>query len=121
MSNPPKIVNRKVFAEGAPIFHEGSEGDVAYIVLGGQVEIWRAVDGQRKRLGVVRQGGIFGEMALIDNRPRMASAAALEPTQVAIVTKSDFQQRMKDSDPVIAAVLRIMAEQIRRLTAAPPP
>ena len=119
MATSPKIVSRKVFAEGAPIFHEGSEGDVAYIVLGGQVEIWRTVDGKKKRLGVVRQGGIFGEMAMIDNRPRMASASALEPTQVAIVTKTDFQQRMKESDPVIAAVLRILADQVRRLSAPP--
>src|SRR5688572_31420737 len=62
----------RIFSAGQPIFAEGEPGDVMYAVLQGEVEIRRA----GRVLGTVRDGGIFGEMAILDEKPRSAAAVA---------------------------------------------
>lgn len=68
----------RVFSAGQPIFAEGEPGDVMYAVLQGEVEIRR----QGQVLGTVRNGGIFGEMALLDEQPRSAAAVAKSDCRV---------------------------------------
>ena len=65
---------RRVFAAGTLLFAEGDAGDAAYIVESGRVSVFKTVKGRRVTLGEIGPGGIFGEMALIDDQPRMASA-----------------------------------------------
>jgi CRP-like cAMP-binding protein len=60
--------------EGMLIFAQGDGGDQAYIVKSGMVEIFATADGSETILGVLEEGALFGEMALIDNSKRMASA-----------------------------------------------
>ena len=62
---------------GEAIFNEGDFGDRAYIVEDGIVEISRKVGGEKMTLGTVEKNGIFGEMALIDESNRIASAVAV--------------------------------------------
>ena len=68
-----QVLDRKVFAEGEKIFREGDSGSRAYIIQRGCVEIIKDIDGEDIVVGSVGPGGIFGEMALIDNQPRMES------------------------------------------------
>jgi CRP/FNR family cyclic AMP-dependent transcriptional regulator len=65
---------------------------------------------------VVTTGGIFGEMALIDNQPRMASATALTGTTCVIITDAVFDNKLKEADPFIAGLLRIFVRNIRSVT-----
>ena len=107
------ILDRKVLQAGASIFREGDEGTRAYLVQSGEIEIWRAVDGGKKRLGVIGPGGIFGEMALIDRSPRMASATALTDTTVVVVSDRMFEDKLKKTDPFVAGLLRILVRHVR--------
>ena len=75
--SPFTVLDRKVYAAGVNIFRKGELGSRAFIIEDGDVEIWRDDGGVRRRLGVVHKGGVFGEMALIDDEPRMANANAL--------------------------------------------
>lgn len=60
--------------EGMIVFHQGELGDQAYIVKSGKIEIFATVGDQETILGTLEVGALFGEMALIDNSERTASA-----------------------------------------------
>ena len=66
------VLERKMYQDGDRIFKEGDEGLFAYLVQSGSVEIYREQTGQV--ITTIGAGGIFGEMALIDGKPRAASA-----------------------------------------------
>ncbi|CAK0774842.1 Cyclic nucleotide-binding domain-containing protein [Azospirillaceae bacterium] len=104
------------FREGDIILRENDPGDCAYIIQSGEVEIFRGWGGARNVLAVIGPGGIFGEMALIDNKPRMASAMALRATICLVVPVEVFHDRLEKSDPFIRALLRILVNNIRSLT-----
>ncbi len=69
----------------------------------GKVEISKTVPGggDPKILGHVAAGGIFGEMALVDNKPRMAQAKTVEPTTVIIITETVLEQKLRKTDPFV--------------------
>ena len=110
------LLQREVFFAGKVIFREGEKGVRAYLIETGQVEIWREEGGERQRLGVIGEGGIFGEMALIDNEPRMASATAVTETSCVIVPEDVFQKKLDAADPFVIALLRIFVANIRSIT-----
>jgi CRP-like cAMP-binding protein len=110
------VLERKVLQTGDTVFQEGDAGDQAYIVQSGAVEIVKAKGDDQMTLGVVEKGAIFGEMALVDDQPRMATARTLEPTTLIIVSRSTFQRKLSKSDPFIRGLLGIMVQNIRSLT-----
>lgn len=110
------VLQRKDYPAGAYIFKEGDEGNCAYVVQAGLVDIVKVVDGREKVLGQVGKGAIFGEMALVDNKPRMAAARVVEPTTVIVVSRGTFEEKLKHTDPFIRGLLNIFAENIRNLS-----
>jgi len=111
-----RVLDRKVVPAGTRIFREGDMGRNAFILQSGQVEVWKGSETEKRRLGVVTEGGIFGEMALVDNAPRMASASALTDCTIVSISESSFKEKMDRSDPFVVALLRIFARNIRSLT-----
>lgn len=110
------LIERKVYPEGDIIFKQGSTGRIAYIVQKGSVEILRTAEDDREQiLGTVGVGGMFGEMAVIDDSPRMATARAAEPTTVIVVTEQMFQHKLQQADPFIRGLMHIMADTIRSM------
>lgn len=79
-----RLLERRYYRKGEVIFRQDEPGDRAFLVQEGSVEILR----DDKLLGVVTAGGMFGEMALIDREPRMASAHAAEDTAVSSFPKT---------------------------------
>ena len=116
MDSPFKFLKRDFYPAGTVIVREGEVGTRAYVIESGEVEVWREVGGERIRLGIVGRGGIFGEMALIDKAPRMASVSALENTTCVIVTDAVFNKKMAEADSFLVALLRIFVRNIRSLT-----
>lgn len=113
-----QVLDRKTYAEGTPIFRQGDPGNAAYVVQSGEIEIWVSDDGERRVLGTVKAGGIFGEMALIDNAPRMASATAVKSSVCIVIPDRMFQEKMNQADTFIVALLRIFCGNIRSMQAA---
>jgi sigma-B regulation protein RsbU (phosphoserine phosphatase) len=78
-------------AAGDVLFEEGKKGDAFYVVLRGRVElIKRARDGSEQKLAVAREGEAFGEMALLNQTPRSATARALEPARLLSLSRAAF-------------------------------
>jgi CRP-like cAMP-binding protein len=113
-----EVLDRRVYSSGEIVFKEGEVSRrCAYLVENGKVEISkRTAEGLTKVLGYIDSGGIFGEMALIDNKPRMAMARAVDTTTLIIVTESSFEQKLRKSDPFIRALLNIFVRNIRETT-----
>jgi CRP/FNR family cyclic AMP-dependent transcriptional regulator len=112
MAHTP-ILDRRSFESGRTIFAEGERGDAAYVVESGEVAIFKEIDGEVVRLGTIRQGGIFGEMAVIDGTPRMATAVAEGHVVVVRVPKAVFDQKLASCDPFIRGLITIFLNNIR--------
>ncbi|MCA3247612.1 MAG: Crp/Fnr family transcriptional regulator [Tagaea sp.] len=110
------ILPRKHFAVGRTIFRAGDPGDAAYVIESGIVDIQRSVGGQQKSIAKLAAGEIFGEMALIDGKRRMADALAVTNVTVLIVPADQFTDKMRAADPFVRALLRMFTENLRLMT-----
>jgi CRP/FNR family cyclic AMP-dependent transcriptional regulator len=99
----------ETFESGEMIFEKGDPGDFMYVVVEGEVEI--ILRGQI--INTLRAGDIFGEMALIDNRPRSAAARATKPTKLAPVDRFGFTYYVQNSPFFALDVMEIMAQRMR--------
>src|SRR5687767_2770509 len=80
---------------GEVLFEEGKKGDSFYIVLRGKVElVKRTRDGSEQKLAVTREGEAFGEMALLNQSPRSATARAIEPTNLLELSRTAFESML---------------------------
>ena len=101
------------FGRGEIIIRENTPGDCAYIVLKGQVEISKIIDGQRVALDTLGPGAIFGEMSLIDGAPRSATATALIPAMLSVVDKARFQQILNAIPREVRPLFSSLSERLR--------
>jgi diguanylate cyclase len=101
---------------GESIFLEGDEGDFAYIIEEGEVEIWTMINGQRLVLNVLGVGSMFGELALVDRQPRSASAIAKSDTLLMLVTKEQVNRRIQEADPILRMLLLVVMRYFRSET-----
>ncbi len=113
----------KAYAPGEVVFHEGDPGKALFVVVEGAVAISRANGDAEHVLRAVGPGACFGEMALIDDFPRSATARVTAPARLLILYKTDFDH-LVEGHPRIALVtlrnlLHMLAMYVR--TAAPPP
>jgi CRP-like cAMP-binding protein len=110
-----EVLDRRVFAVDEIIFKEGEVGRrCAYLVENGRVEISKQTDdGGNRVLGYITAGGIFGEMALVDNKPRMAMARAVDATAVIIISEAMLEAKLKKADPFIRGLLNVFVRNIR--------
>ena len=111
-----EILQRQAFKPGDIVFNDGEEGRMAYIIQTGEVEIIKPINGKDHILGTIGEGGMFGEMALIDSKPRMATARTTLATTVICVNQQMFEDKMTEADPFIRGLLTMFAGSIRELT-----
>ncbi|WP_413205948.1 cyclic nucleotide-binding domain-containing protein [Rhodospirillum sp. A1_3_36] len=102
---------------GEMLFSEGDEGDSAYYIQSGAIEVTRKIGSAEVVITLEQEGGIVGEMALIDNQPRSATARAVENTTLVIVPKRQFETYLEGTDPVIRRLLERFVTIIRSITA----
>jgi hypothetical protein len=82
----------------------------------GQVKIWTVVHGDRLVLNVLEPGRLFGELALVDWKPRSASATALSDCILSVVTPEQVSQRLEVADPILRLLLLVVMENFRSET-----
>jgi len=101
------------FRSGAELLAEGSVGLGLFLIDEGRVEVFKTEKGHRRRLAVLGAGEVLGEMALIDEKPRSASAVALEPTSALFLSRESFRTVVKKSPDVAWALVPNLAERLR--------
>ena len=91
-----KQVDILEFKSGEVVFHEGDPGDSLYLVGEGSVKISKEDRGGREQvLDYIKPGNFFGEMALLEGKPRSAMATAAEPTLLGAVKEETFQHLLE--------------------------
>jgi signal transduction histidine kinase len=115
-----KLVERgQVVTAGANqvLFREGDEADCLYVVLAGQVRLYRRDDqGHEVELGLVPPGQFFGEMALIDGRVRSASAATVTPCTFFVLDRPGFLNLLAGSPEALSQLLTHLTDSVRKAT-----
>ncbi len=103
------------FAAGEFIFREGDGGDTMFIVQEGEVEILREVHGREARLAVLEEGDFFGEMALLEGLPRVASARAETDCVLLRIDESTFDHMIHSNPEIPVRMLRKLSQRVRQL------
>lgn len=94
---------------GARVFEKGDPGDSLYVILAGQV---RVHDGA-EILNVLGEGDVFGEMALLDPEPRLASVTASQDTQLLRLDQQSFQELLEERSEIARNVIRVLTRRLR--------
>ena len=100
------------------IFTEGSPGDCAYMIDKGRIAIisGKNIHGKHKVLAVLSTNAIFGEMALIDEGVRTATAFALEDCQLSVITPKTLHYLMENEPLTLGPLLGVLSQRLRQTT-----
>ncbi|MEM7653639.1 MAG: cyclic nucleotide-binding domain-containing protein [Pseudomonadota bacterium] len=115
MSSKPSL-EKRTFGPGEVIFSQEDPGNEAYYVTSGRVEVLMTSGNEQTRLASVGRGSFLGEMALVDDHPRMASATAVEETTVTVIPMQAFKKRLdrlEQFDPMLRRLLDVFVDRIR--------
>ncbi|MBC7905808.1 MAG: response regulator [Rhodospirillaceae bacterium] len=107
--------SRKRFKAGTAIFSEGDSGDEAYVVETGRILIVKDVGGVKMPLGEIGPNGVFGEMALIDDHPRMAAAEAAEDSVCLVIPKAALKTQFNRTPDLVILVVETLLHDIRKM------
>jgi CRP/FNR family transcriptional regulator/CRP/FNR family cyclic AMP-dependent transcriptional regulator len=105
----------KRYGKGDVIFKEGEKGDLMYVLLEGAVELKMKVEGGETVIKTVdTPNDFFGEMTLLDERPRSATAIASLPTKVLAVDGPTFESMILSNGKFALKIIKVLAARIRR-------
>jgi hypothetical protein len=107
------MITRSRYAAGDVIVHENDWGDTAYLIEHGHVEVSKALDGHPVHLAYLGAGDIFGEMSMIDEKPRSATVTAVTETVVRALQRDDFFHSLQTDPHVALALLQVLFERLR--------
>jgi len=102
----------RIYPKNSMLFAEGEPGEELFIIQKGSVTIAKIVDNSEVLLAVLKAGDIFGEMALLEAKPRVANAVAYEECQVMAVNRANFEHMIKTQPQIIAKLTTLLAERI---------
>jgi CRP-like cAMP-binding protein len=103
----------RIYPKDAPFFSESEPGEELFIIQKGSVKITKIVEGNEVLLAILKPGDIFGEMAILENKPRSASAIAYDGDCTAFsVNRANFETMAKSQPQIIARLTTLLAERI---------
>ena len=103
------------FTSGAVIFREGDPGDSLHVIVEGAVRISvLSASGGEATVALLGPGEFVGDLALLDGRPRSASAIAAQPTKTLVVTRDDFARWLSERPQAALALLEALSLRVRR-------
>jgi sigma-B regulation protein RsbU (phosphoserine phosphatase) len=105
------IAEQRLYSVGQIIFREGQPGDVMYVVIDGEVSV--TVEG--RPIDYLKAGSVLGEMALVDDRPRSATATAATDCKLALIDHERFAALVRQFPDFAIQVMSTMSFRLRRL------
>jgi hypothetical protein len=98
---------------GQILFKEGDESDGMFLVRSGELAVFLAKDDKQVVLATVGAGGMIGEMALFDNKPRSASVKAVSSAEVTVITNDDFSKLLRQIPKWFVALMSTLSGRLR--------
>ncbi len=111
--NETKLDKTLSFPERTVIFRENDFSKDIYIIQKGLVNLYKKVGSKNILLYEVGAGGMFGEMSIIDNGPRSATAVAIKETKAIQITAADFRETTKNIPDWFMGIARVLAQRLR--------
>ena len=112
-----EVCREQNFVSGEYIFREGEAGNRLYLIVEGEVRISREVPGREEALAILKQGALFGEMAVFDRSERSTDAISNGGTKVITISRSDFELLLdfnrEIAYKVLWAVVRLLSHRLR--------
>ena len=112
---PPTDQFIRQYPKDTMLFAEGESGPELYIIQKGSIRITKIVNDNEVLLALLKSGDIFGEMALLENKPRSASAIANEDSVLMAVNRANFKSMVVEQPQVISKLTSSLAERIWNL------
>jgi signal transduction histidine kinase len=108
-----RLAEPRAVKAGDLLVEQDASGDVMYVVMDGQFEVTKRSGKQDVLLGLRGPGEVLGEMALMEEAPRMASVRATRDSRVLAISRSAFNQLLADNPSVMLAILRTVIGRLR--------
>jgi len=109
-----QVTTERQFSAGEAIFQEGEAGNGIFVVKTGRVQISAALEnGERHVFSDVQPGDIFGEMALLDDHPRSATASAAEKTTVLFIPRAEMVNLLHRSPDLALLLVQEVSQRLR--------
>ena len=110
-----RLASRRRCPKDTVVFFENEEGDSVFMIIEGRIKVTiLGDDGREIILSMLGPGDFFGEMALLDNEPRSATAIAVEDTELLSLHRTDFQSVMGNNPGISAALIKVLSTRLRR-------
>lgn len=98
---------------GEALFNEGDAADTAYIIEEGEIEISTRTEGNKVVICSLVDGDIVGEMGIIDDEPRTATATAVKKTRLISVTRNQLTDRISEADDILKLLVKVLLDRYR--------
>jgi CRP/FNR family cyclic AMP-dependent transcriptional regulator len=110
-----RLANRRKCPKDSVVFFENEEGDFFFMILEGRIKVTiLGDDGREVILSLLGPGDFFGEMALLDQEPRSATAIAVEDTELLSLHRTDFQTALSDNRSITMGLIKVLTGRLRR-------
>ena len=111
----------KEYLTGAVLFNEGMDGDVMYIIVDGEIELYRKnANKEAVTLVKLKNGDFFGEMSIIESEKRTAGAKTVINTKLLVITRRAFQRMLEVSPNVtsqlLMELLKVVSHRLRLMS-----
>jgi CRP-like cAMP-binding protein len=104
--------------QGAVVFRENDVGSEMYVIIQGEVEIRKATGpSSNKTLTVLKKGDLFGEMAIIEKKPRSATAVATLPSKLLVLNEKLYESMVAANPDFARKMNRLLSERVRKANA----
>jgi len=108
----PENTMIQTYPKDCLLFAEGEKGNNLYIIQSGSIKITKIVNNQEIVLAILKKSDIFGEMAMLDDKPRAATAEVYEDCTLLAVNKDNFSKLIQDQPDMVVKLTSLMAERI---------
>ncbi|MFH1034071.1 MAG: cyclic nucleotide-binding domain-containing protein [Pseudomonadota bacterium] len=108
----------RVFGKGEVVFRQGDQGDHLYIIQSGAVEISRVLGGGPPATSILLTGDFFGELALVDQRPRSATATAIDDTRLLPLSRGSVLRRAVSDPGLITHLIKTLCLRLENTNQA---
>lgn len=107
-----KLAHERKFDSGQTVVSEGEQGIGLYAIVSGEVEVLQGAGGAQQRLRSMGPGEVFGEMALLLDRPRTATVRATQATECLALSSISFREALDRSPDMAKQLLQNMASRL---------
>ena len=103
----------KTFRKDDGIIEKGSHGTCAYVIESGRVEVSDLINNKKVVLAILGKEQIFGEMGLIEDKPRSATVTAIDDVRLAVLSRDNFNELFEKNPKVLLPIIKALFERLR--------